>query len=56
MPRPGVLLTGMRFDSSLVTNDSWCNGNTAVFGTAIQGSSPCESTKYGITGGDPVLT
>ncbi len=45
MPRPGVLLTSMRFDSSLSTNDSWCNGNTAVFGTAIQGSSPCESTK-----------
>ena len=35
----------MRFESSLVTNDSWCNGNTAVFGTAIQGSNPCESTK-----------
>ena len=34
----------MRFESSLVTNDSWCNGNTTVFGTVIQGSSPCEST------------
>jgi hypothetical protein len=37
-----LLPTGMRFDSSLVTNDSWCNGNTTVFGTVIQ--SPCEST------------
>ena len=26
-------------------NDSWCNGNTTVFGTVIQGSNPCESTK-----------
>ena len=34
----------MRFDSSLVTNDSWCNGNTSDFGTVNQGSSPCEST------------
>ena len=25
-------------------NDSWCNGNTTVFGTVIQGSSPCETT------------
>lgn len=25
--------------------DSWCNGNTTVFGTVIQGSSPCESTE-----------
>lgn len=23
-------------------NGSWCNGNTPVFGTVIQGSSPCE--------------
>jgi hypothetical protein len=28
-----------------VLNDSWCNGNTTVFGTVIQGSNPCESTK-----------
>ncbi|CEN38545.1 conserved hypothetical protein [Capnocytophaga cynodegmi] len=24
---------------------SWCNGNTADFGSVIQGSSPCEPTK-----------
>ncbi len=23
----------------------WCNGNTPVFGTVIQGSSPCGPTK-----------
>ncbi len=23
----------------------WCNGNTPVFGTDIQGSSPCGATK-----------
>ncbi|CAL2083100.1 hypothetical protein T190115A13A_190021 [Tenacibaculum sp. 190524A02b] len=23
----------------------WCNGNTPVFGTDIQGSSPCRPTK-----------
>ncbi len=23
----------------------WCNGNTPVFGTVIQGSSPCGTTK-----------
>ena len=26
-------------------DDPWCNGNTTVFGTVIQGSSPCGSTK-----------
>jgi len=26
--------------------DPWCNGNTPVFGTVIQGSSPCGSTKF----------
>ena len=25
-------------------NDLWCNGNTTVFGTVVQGSSPCKST------------
>ena len=25
----------------------WCNGNTAVFGTVVQGSSPCGPTKVG---------
>ena len=25
-------------------NGSWCNGNTTVFGSVIQGSSPCEPT------------
>gem|GEM_PF-1501912 len=28
----------------LIKLDPWCNGNTPVFGTGIQGSSPCGST------------
>lgn len=28
-----------------ISNGLWCNGNTPVFGTDIQGSSPCRPTK-----------
>lgn len=27
----------------------WCNGNTADFGSAIQGSNPCVSTAWVVT-------
>lgn len=30
-----------KFASAIVP---WCNGNTPVFGTVIQGSSPCGTT------------
>ena len=30
-----------------VSNDAWCNGNTADFGSVIRGSNPLASTTCG---------
>lgn len=33
------------FALAIANHVPWCNGNTAVFGTVVQGSSPCGTTK-----------
>jgi hypothetical protein len=33
------------FALAIADHVPWCNGNTAVFGTVVQGSSPCGTTK-----------
>ena len=33
------------FALAISNHGLWCNGNTTVFGTVIQGSSPCRPTK-----------
>ena len=33
------------FALAISNHGPWCNGNTAVFGTVVQGSSPCGPTK-----------
>lgn len=41
-----ILYLYYREFSGLFIIGSWCNGNTTVFGTVIQGSSPCEPTMF----------